>query len=112
KRGEVTKRISEEPNVSLVVAATRVPHRTEWIVDNIHTQRIQWTYGELTRHLTLPRRRIKVINYNLTDSEKEISNLLSRLIAKFPKFPQADLYARILRQRLNSSIYALEQSLR
>ena len=112
QRGEVAKRIWKDLSTPLVVAATRTPDRLEWLLEDMNTQQILWNYRDLAQHLSPPRRRLEVINYSLTDVERDISTRLFEIVRNAPKTPQGEFIGRILLRRLGSSMYALEQSVR
>lgn len=112
QRGEAAKRIWNDPVVPLVVAATRTPDRLEWLLQDTTTQQILWSYGDLAQHLRLPRRRVELVNYSPTDVERDISTRIFEIVRNAPKIPQGDFVGQILLRRLNSSMYALEQSVR
>ena len=112
QRGKVAEKIWKDSGVPLVVTATTIPDRPEWLVNDSNKQLIRWNYSTLVQHGTIPQRHFTVIKYSLTDAEKAVSTRLSEVIRTFPNTSQADLLARLLYQCLNSSMYAFEQSLR
>jgi superfamily II DNA or RNA helicase len=112
QRGAAAKNIWDDPIVPRVVGATGVPHGIEWLFEKTSTQRIHWNNKDLARYLKFPQRRVRVINYSLTDVERDISTRISEVIRNAPKTPEGEFIARILQRRLRSSMYALEQSMR
>jgi superfamily II DNA or RNA helicase len=112
QRGDVAKRIWTDSVIPLVVAATAVPDGPEWILQESCTQRIEWNNADLARYFKLPKRTVQIIEYDPTGTEREVSTKIYELIGNLQKTPESDFIGTILRRRLNSSVYALEQSVR
>ena len=112
QRGATAKKIWSDHLIPLVIAATGVPSETKWLLEETSTKWIHWRNEDLARYMKLPRRRVEVIKYALTDLERDISTRILDVVGNSPKTSEAEFIGRILLRRLASSTYALEQSMR
>jgi len=111
-RGDVARRIWSDQGVAIAVAVTETPNRPEWLAADAGTTKIHWTYGTLLRHGIVPERRLHVINYVPSDSERQIAAHIYELLGQAPNNQQTQFTVHLLLRRLASSMYAFEQSLR
>jgi superfamily II DNA or RNA helicase len=109
QRGEVAKKIWNAPNVAIAIATTQLPNQPAWLAEDAGTTKVHWKLTDLIGRKVMPERRIHTINYMPSDSERQIAGRIQELIVQNQ---QTQFVANLLLRRLNSSMYAFEQTLR
>lgn len=112
QRGEVAKKIWNAEGVAIAVATTGTPNTPAWIAADPRTTKIHWKLGDLLAHRPLPQRHTHNIFYTSSETERQLAAQVRDLVEQMPKDPASQLTANLLRRRLSSSKYALEQTLR
>ncbi len=112
KRGAIAEKIWNSPSVKIAVAASSTPEPFEWIAADSHTQRVRWSLPEVIRYHGAPQRHVHTVHYETSIPEQQIAVLIDELVRQMPGDQAAQFAAGQILRRLESSMYALEQTLR
>jgi ERCC4-related helicase len=109
QRGEVARDIWNAPGVAIAVATTGLPNNPAWLAEDARTTKVHWKMVDLIGQKVMPQRRIHTLFYTASESERQIVGRIQELIVQNQ---QTQFVASLLLRRLNSSMYAFEQTLR
>lgn len=115
RRGAVAKELWETDGVPVAIAATTFADQPEWLVRDPNVNVVRWS----TRAVKdwdgmpiFPSRRVAITTYQLSPLEQELDARLHEFLGGLPDGPSVDFVRRILLRRWQSSLHAIEQSLR
>lgn len=112
KQGGIAEKIWSCPAVKIAVAASSTPDAFEWIAAEPGTTRIRWSLPELMKDLGVPERHVQAIQYEPSIPEQHIAVLVDELVRQMSDDKVSKTAAIQILSRMESSLYALEQTLR
>ena len=112
QRGTLARGIWKSPLVKTAIAASEIPIQRDWLDEDGRTIAVRWRLADLVAAGRIPERRIHAIHYSRSESERQIVLRIQNLIENGAKDQQSQFTLGLLARRLDSSLYALELTLR
>jgi superfamily II DNA or RNA helicase len=112
KGRKIPHKIWNHRAVPLVVATIGLPDPPDWVLKNKESRIVRWTRSNLAGRKGFPIRDFQVVEYELTVQERKVRDRLFPLIISDVSYTRYAFLYYILERRLDSSVYAFEQSVR
>lgn len=112
QRGSLASAVWNAPSVGIAVATTGLPHEPAWLADDARTITVHWKLADLIGRRILPQRHVHTVHYVRSESERQIVDRIQGLLGNAPRDHRSQFTVNLLLRRLESSLYAFEQTLR
>ena len=112
QRGNAFRMIWQDDRIPLVVASSSLVNSPDWLTSDARAERFIFSYAQAIQEGIVPRRTTSVVAYELSESERWNQTHIRDLWSSETEERRSSFFQTLLMRRLDSSLYAFEQTMR